>query len=367
MDNDKQHFVDLNPAEIQIVSDHGRRTESRKGIDALAHSISLYGLLHPPVVQRDKNGGIVLVAGARRLHAAREAGFQKVTCLVKHGCSGLTSLAENLHREDLDPIDKADAFYRTICEIGATQKAFAQIIGKSEASVSATLSLRNLRPEIAARHLRDGILSERQLLQIYRMGSLEEQERAYERALKKKQSKEPRKQPTIPDLIARKTGSLTKTFEKIDLARVSPAELTETCIRLFSAVGQLAASSARLPNLDSKAMSEIIQAGSLSLQQTVERLDLSNVNTTDLNKISERLLSTLTCLLESQSNKKSFDPAETASVLKNLVFVLARRCTDAKTLLSFCAAIREIERSVRKTCSARFSALNFLRRIAGWI
>ena len=152
MDKENQEFVELNPWEIQIPSGYGRRKECRNRIAELAQSMSLHGLLHPLVVQRDKNCGFVLVAGARRLQAAKEADFQKVSCLVKTGCSGLTSLAENLHREDLDPIDKANAYHSSICEMGVTQKAFAQKIGKSEASISATLSLRNLRPEIIERH-----------------------------------------------------------------------------------------------------------------------------------------------------------------------------------------------------------------------
>jgi hypothetical protein len=87
----------------------------------------------------------------------------------------------------------------------------------------------------------------------------------------------------------------------------------------------------------------------------------------DSKKIVDRLLSILTTILESHGNKIHHDISETAGVLRNVAFVLAQHCVDAESLRAFFSAIREIERSIRKSYSARFSAMNFLRRIARWI
>jgi ParB family chromosome partitioning protein len=140
-------IIYLNPN--QIKSSHGRKAKKGKQVKRLARSIGANGIIQPPVVTPHEDGEYIVVAGERRVEAAKEAGLQQVPCLLKSRCSALMSIAENQDRVDLDPIEKAEAYARGVAETGS-QKSFAQKIRESESSVSTTLSLLNLHPAIIA-------------------------------------------------------------------------------------------------------------------------------------------------------------------------------------------------------------------------
>jgi len=130
-------------------------------LEALAESIKLHGLLQPILV-RPKDGEYELVAGERRWRAAQLAGLTEIPAIIRH-CSDdellALALIENLQREDLNPLDEAQA-YKTLMErFGLTQEAIAEKVGKSRAAVANTLRLLNL-PEPIKQALRDGTITE---------------------------------------------------------------------------------------------------------------------------------------------------------------------------------------------------------------
>lgn len=121
-----------------------------EAIAQLAESIRQYGVLNPLTVRRSPNGGYELVAGERRLRAARVAGLNEVPCLViSVGAedSSAIALVENLQRRDLDFFEEAGGFKRLIEQYGLTQEEAAHKVGKTQSAVANKLRLLRLSPQ----------------------------------------------------------------------------------------------------------------------------------------------------------------------------------------------------------------------------
>ena len=120
-----------------------RRQFDEAGLADLAESIREHGLLQPVLVTT-VDGGYQLIAGERRLRAAKMAGLTRIPALVRSADQqqqlGL-ALVENLQRSDLNAMDEAQAFRRLIDEFGLTQEQVAGRVGRSRPSVANTLRL----------------------------------------------------------------------------------------------------------------------------------------------------------------------------------------------------------------------------------
>ena len=135
-----------------------------EAMSALAASIREVGVLQPVLV-RQLGGGTdeyELIAGERRWRAARRAGLQTIPALVREVSADASSLeqalVENLHREDLGPLEEAAAYQQLIDDFGHTHEEVATRIGKSRATVTNTLRLLQL-PAGVQRALADGSIS----------------------------------------------------------------------------------------------------------------------------------------------------------------------------------------------------------------
>jgi len=129
-----------------------RRTLNAASIASLAESIRAAGVLQPVLVRRTPDGsGYELVAGERRWRAAREAGLDRIPALIKEGSDVQAyeaALIENVQREDLNPIERAQAYRQYLELFGGTIEALAAKVGESRANVSNYLRLLELEPEI---------------------------------------------------------------------------------------------------------------------------------------------------------------------------------------------------------------------------
>ena len=124
-----------------------RRYFDPEAIATLAESIRQYGVLNPLTVRRTGNGGYELVAGERRLRAARVAGLTDVPCLLINADgedSSVIALGENLQRRDLDFFEEANGFKRLIEQFGLTQEEAARKVGKTQSAVANKLRLLRL-------------------------------------------------------------------------------------------------------------------------------------------------------------------------------------------------------------------------------
>ncbi len=132
-------------------------------LEQLAESIRVVGVLTPLLVRRDETiGGYVLIAGERRLRAAGLAGLTEVPVWVRDDVDAQEqlelALVENIQREDLDPIETAEAYKRLIDHFGLTQSEVAARVGKERATVANAVRLLRL-PDFALAALRAGEIS----------------------------------------------------------------------------------------------------------------------------------------------------------------------------------------------------------------
>ena len=127
-----------------------RRSFGKEKMEELKESIKKHGIIQPIIVRKMANG-YEIVAGERRLRAAKEIGLKKIPAIIKtfnNEKSLEIALVENIQREDLNPVEQANAFKRLIDEFNLTQQELAEATGKSRALVANTIRLLKLNPEI---------------------------------------------------------------------------------------------------------------------------------------------------------------------------------------------------------------------------
>lgn len=128
----------------------------------LAASIATHGVLQPILVAAAADGGYELIAGERRLRAARIAGLTHIPAVVRETSGGdplELALVENVQRADLNAIDEATAYRELIDRFGLSHEAVARQIGKSRVAISNALRLLDLAPE-TRQAISDGRITE---------------------------------------------------------------------------------------------------------------------------------------------------------------------------------------------------------------
>ncbi len=129
----------------------------------LAHSIREHGMIQPLVVtEGEEPNQYLLIAGERRLQAARLAGLAKVPVIIREVTDQeflLLALVENVQRADLSPLETAEAYKHLLEEFNLTQDQIAKRVGKSRVAVTNTLSLLDLSKAVK-QALAEGIISE---------------------------------------------------------------------------------------------------------------------------------------------------------------------------------------------------------------
>ena len=156
-----------------------RQHFSREGLEELRDSIAQHGVLQPLTV-RQKGDRYELIAGERRLRAARMAGLYEVPCIVMDvdmEKSGLIALIENIQRRDLDFVEEAQGISQLIRLFGLSQEQAARRLGKSQSAIANKLRLLRL-PEDVLERLRAEELSERHARALLRLEDGERQRQA---------------------------------------------------------------------------------------------------------------------------------------------------------------------------------------------
>jgi ParB family chromosome partitioning protein len=137
-----------------------RRTFHTAGLEELRASIAAFGVL-VPIIVRPRGEGYELIAGERRLRAARAAGLETIPALVRAADDRESlelAIIENLQRENLDPLEEAMGFAHLIEAYGFTQEHVAERVGRSRPAIANALRLLSLSDTIKA-FVRDGTLT----------------------------------------------------------------------------------------------------------------------------------------------------------------------------------------------------------------
>lgn len=150
---DLHDFQDGGFYQVEVESILPNPDQPRKYFDPdrlsdLSESVRQKGVLQPILIRRDEAGQIYLVAGERRLRAAKMAGIEKIPTILTKGNPAEIALIENLQRENLPSVDEAEALAKMIHEYGYTQEQLASIVGKARSTITETLSLNRLPEEV---------------------------------------------------------------------------------------------------------------------------------------------------------------------------------------------------------------------------
>ena len=138
-----------------------RQVFREDALEELAESIREHGVLQPIVVRKRAAREYEIVAGERRWRAARKAGLKTISAVVTDLVPEDTltvALVENIQREDLNPIEEAEAYHRLTRDLGYSQAQVAKAVGKDRATIANALRLLKL-PEAARHQVLDGELT----------------------------------------------------------------------------------------------------------------------------------------------------------------------------------------------------------------
>lgn len=153
-----------------------------ESLASLTASVAELGVLQPILVREVADERYELIAGERRWRAAKRAGLSSIPVIVRSVDEVLSieqALVENLHREDLNPLEEASAYQQLIEDFDLTQEAVAQKVGKSRSAVANTLRLFQLPPAIQR------LVAENQLAAGHAKALLGTPDRAYQDRLAK--------------------------------------------------------------------------------------------------------------------------------------------------------------------------------------
>lgn len=183
--NGEEIVQNLKLIDIEPNRDQPRRTFNSESLEELATSIKRYGVIQPIIVTKMDNY-YQIVAGERRWRAAKKAGLMEIPCLVRDSTERKNreiALIENIQREDLNPIEEAEAYAKLIQEYSMTQEQVAEMVGKSRPSVANTLRLLNFSDNIRAL-LITGEITAGQARPILALENTEDQDHAAEYIIK---------------------------------------------------------------------------------------------------------------------------------------------------------------------------------------
>ena len=165
-----------------------RKSFNEASIEELARSVREHGIVQPLVVTRVGDRKYRLIAGERRFRAAQRAGLNKVPVVIKEMTTDSDTLQialiENIQREDLNPIEEANAYHQLHEEFGLTQEEISKQVGKERSTIANFLRLMKL-PEGVKKLLASGQLSMGHARAILAVASPKKQEQLAQRVVKR--------------------------------------------------------------------------------------------------------------------------------------------------------------------------------------
>lgn len=164
-----------------------RKHFNDESIDELAQSIKSYGIIQPISVRKINDNKYELVAGERRLKAAKRVGLDVIPAIVvdiTDRDSAVLALLENLQREDLNYIEEAEAYYNLIKDHSYTQEKLAEIIGKKQSTIANKIRLLKLPNDIRKKVL-ENKLTERHARALLKLPTEELQKKVLNEVIKK--------------------------------------------------------------------------------------------------------------------------------------------------------------------------------------
>jgi ParB family chromosome partitioning protein len=187
-------------------------------LQELSDSIKQTGVIQPVIIRKDGEQ-IILVAGERRLRAAKMAGLSKIPCILTKGNPIEIALIENLQRENLNPIEESEALHQMIDHYNYSQQDLAHVIGKGRSTITETLSLNKLPSKIKDECRRADSVSRRVLVEVAKQDSHNDMLNLFAQVQKNKLTSDDvrkitRKRKTSPPDVFKQTSNKAINFIK---------------------------------------------------------------------------------------------------------------------------------------------------------
>ena len=238
--DEHESLLEIPIADIHVNPNQPRKLFDSNALQELSASIKASGVIQPVVVRR-VNGAYELIAGERRWRAARQAGLDRIPAVVRDATDAESleiALVENLLREDLNPMEEAEAYQKLLAQFGWTQDELAQRIGRDRSSVANALRLLRL-PELLQADLRGGRLTMGHALALLSLTSEVDQLRLREEILAHSWSVRATEQsaraveaasgtPRRPKAVRRRSAELVAVEDALQRALMTRVRITGT-------------------------------------------------------------------------------------------------------------------------------------------
>lgn len=215
-----------------------RKCFDEESIEELAQSINTYGIIQPLSVRKLGEDRYELVAGERRLRAAKKAGLTEVPVIVvdiSDRESAAIALLENLQRENLNFLEEAEAYYNLIKDHSYTQEKLAEAIGKKQSTIANKIRLLRLDPEIR-NVLLENNLTERHARALLKLPDIQLQKKVLKLVVKKLLNVKKTEELIEKELSKLEDGKSSKIKKKIK-GIFSPRVYINTVKQVFDKYG----------------------------------------------------------------------------------------------------------------------------------
>ena len=210
---DNENLKTLKITDVEPNRDQPRKIFNQESLEELADSIKTYGVIQPIVVTK-KEGYYAIVAGERRWRAAKIAGLEEIPAIIRDDDEQTNkeiALIENIQREDLNPYEKALGIRQLMDKYGLTQEQVSKKIGKSRSSVSNTVRVLYLAPDVLEL-VKQGKLSEGHCKAL---AGISDPKRQYEAAIRMIERGESVRQAEQKNLRAKKEKYLDPKYKML--------------------------------------------------------------------------------------------------------------------------------------------------------
>ena len=232
----KGELYEIPFGDLQADPNQPRKYFDSVALQDLVDSIKTHGLLTPILFRVDQEGNLFVVAGERRLRAAKEAGHGTIRAILVEGNHKEIALVENIQREDLTAIELAESVDSIMREHGYTQEELIPIISKAKSTVNDILQLVKLPKEIRDECRNDPKISRQALIDIVKKKKREKgmvtAYKKYKEIEAKKEAKKQAKETSTPKPKVKKTfkTKFTSKFDKIKdfMTRIDLVSIDET-------------------------------------------------------------------------------------------------------------------------------------------
>ncbi|MHC1729791.1 MAG: ParB/RepB/Spo0J family partition protein [Syntrophobacteraceae bacterium] len=237
-------FCTVEIAQITPDPNQPRKYFDPDSLAELSRSIGQTGVLQPVIIRKGSvPGEIYLVAGERRYRAAKMAGLVKIPAVITKGNPMEIAIIENLQRENLRPVEEAEALGRMVEEYDYTHEQLALVIGKARSTITETLGLNRLPEEVKEECRHADIYPRRLLVEVAKQESPGKMKALFEKIkaaglksgeVRKITRKKQLLSPSPAGIALGKIAALNKCLQQLDLTAAEPEEASQVLAELHS-------------------------------------------------------------------------------------------------------------------------------------